>query len=415
MNLRKLTAVFAVAAIATTLAACGGSGGQANAGSTDGSGELTFFSWDNEATMKPLIAEFEKENPKIKIKFSFAPPVQEYTDTLQKRLLGGTAADVFILGNKAEQVGAGYVKDLSNLPVISELSPFNVKMYSYKDKPYGVSVASWGGGFLVNLDLLKQVGVTEPPATWDQYLQLLATLKGAGITPFLEPTDGISTTIMAKLGQADAAAGGLDEKIFAGSTNFSDAWTAPLEQWSRMYSEGLVSKDAAGLTGDQVQTEFVSGRVAMIATGSWAVGAVKEGAPTMNFTFWPVPGPQAGDAFWAGAASPAYAINAHAKNPIGAEKWVNFLGSAKGAEIYHDTTGSITTTSNYTPKLDPSLELMYADVVAGKVWCTWQAWPGTSTSALDEVMLSNVQKTILGQTNGAGITQALDAKLTTLK
>jgi transposase len=34
-------------------------------------------------------------------------------DTLQKRLVAGTAADVFILGNKAEQVGGGYVKDLS--------------------------------------------------------------------------------------------------------------------------------------------------------------------------------------------------------------------------------------------------------------------------------------------------------------
>lgn len=410
MNLKRITILATAGLLAGTLAACGGGSGGGGT-SADGSGELTFFSWDNEDTMKPLIDAFEKENPDITIKFSFAPPVQEYTDTLQKRLLAGQAADVFILGNKAEQVGGGYVKDLSDLDVLDELSDFNVKMYSYEGKPYGVSVASWGGGILVNLDLLSTVGVTEPPATWDDFLDLLGTLKDAGITPFLEPTDGISTTIMAKVGQADAAGGGLDQAIYDGDATFAEAWTDPLDQWSQMYSEGLVSKDAAGLTGDQVQTEFVAGRVAMIATGSWAVGAVKEGAPDMDFTFWPVPGPTEGDSFWAGAASPAYAINAHAKNPVAAEKWVNFLGSAEGAQIYHETTGSITTTSNYTPDLDPSLALMYDDVVAGKVWCTWQAWPGTNTSALDEVMLSHVQKTILGQDDAAGITAALDDKL----
>ena len=42
------------------------------------SGKLSFFSWDNEQTMKPVIDAFEKENPSIKIDFSTAPPVNEY-------------------------------------------------------------------------------------------------------------------------------------------------------------------------------------------------------------------------------------------------------------------------------------------------------------------------------------------------
>jgi raffinose/stachyose/melibiose transport system substrate-binding protein len=413
MRISRIAAALAALALAASLSACGGGGDSPK--SSDGSGELTFFSWDNQETMTPLIKAFEAKNPKIKIKFSYAPPVQEYQDTLQKRLLAGQAADVFILGNKKEQAGGGYVKDLSRLPVISALSPFNLKMYSYKGKPYGVSVASWGGGLLVNLDLMAKIGVTKAPSTWDELLTTLAKVKAAGIRPMLEPSDGISTTIMAKIGQADAANGGLDEKIYDGQTTFSKAWTQPLQQWSELYTRGLVSKDAAGLKGDQVQTEFVAGRVAMIATGSWAVGAVKQGAPKMHFTFWPVPGESPGEDFWAGAASPAYAINSKAKNPVAAEKWVNFLGGSEGAKIYHDTTGSITTTSNYSPGLDPSLQAMYKDVVAGKVWCTWQAWPGASTSALDATMLTHVQATILGRERAADVTSALDQKYAALK
>ena len=49
--------------------------------------KLSFFSWDGQQTMQPVIDEFEKENPGIKIDFSTAPPVTEYESTLQTRLL----------------------------------------------------------------------------------------------------------------------------------------------------------------------------------------------------------------------------------------------------------------------------------------------------------------------------------------
>ncbi|MET7490038.1 extracellular solute-binding protein [Streptomyces sp. NPDC005538] len=415
MRRQRIATAVALSGLLATLAACGGGSGSSTA-SADGKGTLTFFTWDAEATMQPLVNEFQKENPGIKIKMSYAPPVDDYINTLQKRLLAHQAADVFILGNKTEQVGGGYVKDLTNLKAVSEVSPFNKAAETYKGKVYGVSTVSWGGGYLVNLDLLAKVGVTKPPATWAEFLAMCAKLKAKGISPLLEPSDGISTTVMAKIGQADQQAGGdLDTQIYDGKTTFSKAWTPSLDSWAQLYQKGLVSKDVAGLKGDQVQSEFISGRVAMIATGSWGVAPVRQGAKKMKIDFWPVPGEQAGQDYWAGAAAPAYAINSRAKNPVAAEKWINFLAGAKGSKIYHDTTGSITTTSTYKPNLDPALAKMYPAVVAGKIWCTWQAWPGANTSPLDAAMLAEVQQTVLGEAKPADVTKALDSKWATLK
>jgi raffinose/stachyose/melibiose transport system substrate-binding protein len=415
MRFRHVAVAVAVGGLFGTLAACGGSAASSSTAS-DGKGVLTFFSWDNQATMQPLITEFEKENPGITIQFSYAPPVQQYDDTLQKRLLAHQAADVFILGNKTEQVGGGYVKDLSDLQAVKEVSSFNRAAETYNGKVYGVSVASWGGGFLVDKDLLAKVGVTEPPATWADFLALCAKLKAAGITPLLEPSDGISTTIMAKIGLADAQSGGnMDTQIYNGTTTFSSAWTQALSSWSQLYQQGLVSKAVAGLKGDQVQSEFIAGKVAMIATGAWGVAPTRQGAPKMSLDFWPVPGAEAGQDYWAGAANPAYAINSRAKNPVAAEKWIDFLAGAEGSKIYHQATGDITTTSTYTPNLDPALSRMYPAVVAGKIWCTWQAWPGADTSALDATMLAEVQQTVLGTATAADITGSLDSKWASLK
>ena len=88
--LTRTMAAAAGAAMLLPLAACGGS---ADAGKTT----ISFLSWDNEQIMKPFIDEFEKENPDIKVDFGYAPPTNEYIQTLQTRLVGNQAPDVFVI------------------------------------------------------------------------------------------------------------------------------------------------------------------------------------------------------------------------------------------------------------------------------------------------------------------------------
>ena len=403
----RLTVTGTVLA-AAALTGCGGPAG--------GSGNtVSFYSWDNEATMKPVLDEFKKENPSIDLKVSYGTPVQGYISTLQTRINSGTAADVFIITaeNKAEIMEGGFAKDLSRAPWMGNIADAAKATYTRDGKVYGAATASWGGGILYNKDLLAKVGFTNPPETWDDFLALCRKLKDAGITPFYESGDQLPASLAALVGLQNEASGGtMDADIWAGKTSFAKTWTKPLEQWSKLFSEGLVPSSIAGLTGDQVTSEFQRGSVAMISTGSWALGSIRKAAPDLKLEFMPVPGDSG--TYWAGAVSPGYAINAKAKNPEAAEKLVEFLQSKTAVELYQKQTASITTTKDYTPQLDPALSSMVPAVRDGKFYLPQVTWP-TNSAALNSETVSLLQQLIQGQTTPEKVAAALDAKLASLQ
>ena len=222
--------------------------------------------------------------------------------------------------------------DLSSEPWIDNIAQAARDTYTTDGKVYGAAVASWGGGILYNQDLLAEVGATEPPATWDEFLDLCKDLKDAGITPIYEGGSGISIAFAALLGLENEALGGdMDAQIWAGETTFEETWTDPLTEWYRLFTEDIVPTSVTGLSGDQITSEFQNGQVAMITTGSWALGSVQSGAPDMKLGFWPVSG--ASGPYWAGAVSPGYAINAQSAHPEAAATFVEFLQSAEGVEL----------------------------------------------------------------------------------
>jgi ABC-type sugar transport system, periplasmic component len=377
---------------------------------------VTFLSWDNQATMQPLINEFEKENPGYKVNFSFAQPVTGYIQKLQTELGSNTAPDVFIITaeNKAQIMQGHFAKDLSNEPWISNIATAAKATYTLDGKVYGAATSSWGGGLLANKDLLAKVGYTGQPKTWQEFLDLCKRLKDAGITPFYEAGDGIPVTLAALLGLQNETDGGkMDKNIWAGKTTFEKSWTPALKTWDALFDQGLESRSVAGLTGDQVQQQFNQGKVAMIGTGSWTPTGIHQAAPNLKFEFLPVPGPDGKD-YLAGAVSPGYAINAKAKDPQAAEKWVEFLQSKKGAELYNKGTGSIMTTKNFTPTVDPSLDKMVPAVRAGDFYLPAEGWP-TNADALSTTSVSLMQENILGKITPQQFAQGMDSKLQSVK
>jgi raffinose/stachyose/melibiose transport system substrate-binding protein len=408
---RTIVALSAIAATAVALTGCSSAG----SGSSD-SKTVTFLSWDNAQTMKPVFAEFEKENPGYTVKPSYAPPVPQYIQKLQTLLGSGTAPDVFIITaeNKAQIMQGGFAKDLSKEPWIGNIAQAAKATYTKDGKVYGAATASWGGGILVNKDLLAKVGYTSAPTSWDDFLALCKKLKDAGITPFYEGGDGVSVTLAALLGlQNESLGGNMDQQIWSGKTTFATTWTPAVKTWDTLFSQGLEPRTVAGLTGDQVTQQFEQGKVAMIGTGSWALGSIQQAAPNLKLQYLAVPGAD-GKSYWAGAVSPGYAINAKAKDSAAAEKFVRFLQSAKGVEIYQKQTGSITTTKDFTPKLDPSLTDMAAAVRAGQFYLPAVSWPdhsdvmGTEATAL-------LQQNIAGKTTPEQVAKGLDAKLQSVK
>ena len=409
---RRLQAIglgVAVAVAATSLAACGG-----GTSSGDGSGTVSFFSWDNQQTMQPVLDEFQKENPTIKVDFSWAPPVSQYISTLQTRLRSNTAADVFIITaeNKVQIMNGKLAKDLSKEPFIQNIAQSAKDTYTKDGAIYGAATSSWGGGILYNKDLLAKVGFTQAPRTWDEFLSLCHKLKDAGITPFLEAADGIPVTVAALVGLQNQQLGGtMDAQIWAGKESFSNTWTQPLTMWEQLFSQGIETRSAAGLTGDQVTQEFEKGTVAMTATGSWALGSISKAAPNLNLGFMAVPG-QSGT-YWAGAVAPGYAINAKTEHPAAAEKFVTFLQSKTAVEMAQKASGAITTTADYTPTIDPALSDMVSAVRAGEFYLPQSSWL-TNSDALDTEATALLQQLAQGKASPQQVASGLDTKLKSL-
>ena len=398
-------AVLAAAGAAAALTACGGRSGS-------GSG-LSFFSWSDQKTMQPLMDAFEAANPDARITFSSAPPVTEYVTTLQSRLLAGTGADVFVMAgeNKTNLIEAGLVRDLTSEPLLAVVAQGNKDLYSADGKVYAASVSAWAGGFLYNKALTDAVGMTRPPQSWDEFLQVCHALGESGVQAFYEPGDGIPTSLAALIGMHHRAEGGTpDADVFAGRSTFVDQWEEPLTQYSRLFTEGVVGANAATLTADQVTAEFVNGRAAFMGSGSWSVATVREQAPDLDLALMPVPGPTAGDTMWSGAPAPGYSINAKSEHLDEARAFVQFLTSAEGTRILNRTNGDITTTSDFTPEVDPVLAEALTGLQEGDYYLPQTAWPQYQ-DALNTEAVARLQQLAQGKVQPAEVAAALDAKL----
>lgn len=303
-NLRAVFAAIAAGALTLPLAACGG---DADAGKI----QLSFLSWDNEQVMQPFIDKFEEDNPDIAIDFSYSPPTPEYIQTLQTRLVGNQAPDVFIITseNKADLMDNGYVMDLTDEPFMENISQANKDFVSRDGKVYGQSISSWASGIVYNKDLLAQVGYDEPPATWDEFLDLCQELKDAGITPYLETiADGMSRVPDAFMGSI-LAQEGVDVTTLAQEDpqtpgeNEKEA----VETWMELYDRDLVTRDVVGMSGDDMKTQFANGQVAMICTGPWDFSTFQESG--LDWGYAPMPVMEEGmESYAQGSPSPALAI-----------------------------------------------------------------------------------------------------------
>ncbi len=409
-NPRVVRSMAAVAALALTVTACGGGTGEGSGGGGD---TLTFLSWSGEEVMAPVIESFEAANPDIQVEVSYAPPVAEYIQALQTRVLSGTAPDVFVIAaeNKTNLIEGEHVVDLSGEPWMSTIPEFNQKTYSAGDAVYGASTSTWGAGIGYNKELLAEVGADTVPATWEEFLQLCRDLEEAGITPFLEDLTQMPTMVSSFVGAHNAAEGGtMDQEIFDGTSSFEEEWTDSLTQYNQLYEEGLGDANAVGLTADQVFDEFANGRVAMITSGPWNVTPLKEAAPDMEFAIAPVPAAEGGTPFLAGAASPGYAINANSDKVDAAKTFIEFLVSAEGVEEFQTLSNDITVTSDYEPVLDPALDAIVEDVRAGNVYLPMIAWT-RSEDVLNVEAVAQIQQMVQGKVTPQEAAAALDRKL----
>lgn len=400
---RVLALFGATAVAASALTAC-------SAGSAGGSTTISYFTWNNESSMRPVIEAFEAEHPDIKIDLSSANnDPTEYSQTLLTRASGQQLPDVFHLSleTRSEIIDAGLAKDLTGSAFLEGADPTAQEMYSQDGKVYGMSLSAWAGVIIYNADLLAQVGYDSVPTDLDGFLELGQALNDAGITAYMEDTAGGSGSFPAMLGGYYAAQGTSDQEIFEDGASF-DTWLPVIEQWQQIVESGTMPREVVGVSGDQVKQNFLSGQLAMYRSGSWDFNDIE--AAGIDFGTAAFPAVEGGEAYVGGGPDSPYALSASLEGEKleAAETFLGFLNSAEGLELLEENLSQVSTSTNYDANVAPEIADVYKDYIQqGKYY--WTSYP-TNGAVMSNEFTAQFQLLIQGQTTPEQVTAALDAK-----
>ncbi|MFC8677003.1 ABC transporter substrate-binding protein [Streptomyces griseorubiginosus] len=341
---RRVAIATTVAALALSLAACGGG---SSGTSSDGTVTLHVQAWKGGGAEPANVAEinkaFEKAHPKIKIDFEYTTADPTYTQKLQPQLLGGKAGDVIMVdADKAKKWGAsGYLADLSKESWVGEIAPDAKAFTQSEGKTLAMPMELIGIGLYANMDLLKKAGIAEVPADWPTFLADLAKVKKAGITPISLPDKSGwtgssvfqasgSTLVYQKNKQWDA-------DFLAGKASFAPDWKGPLDQLKTLEDKGYVDwQNEIGVDEwAQGPQSFSAGKSAFWYQGAWQVSNVKKAGFPVQFAPWPggAAGTKPNGMLFSGTM---WAVNSQSQHGDAAREYVDFWSQSENLAKYLD-------------------------------------------------------------------------------
>ncbi|MBD2868748.1 ABC transporter substrate-binding protein [Paenibacillus arenilitoris] len=403
--------------IALLLAACSNAGGSEQGNGGDGQAEqnvkISLLSWNNETEMKPVLDGFKKKYPHITIDFQSAPPVKDYIAKLQTMLLSESATDIFIIAaeNRNEIIDGGHALDLTDQPFMDTMIESNKPMLSKNGKTYAFTQTGWVGGWYYNKDLFAKAGIEKLPETWDEFVAMCLKLKEAGITPLYDNMQDLTSMHSVLYGNMTLASDpSFDDKIFAGEKTFSDGWTEVFKLWKKdLIDGGILTPDMIGLTGDQIESEFTLGNVAMFFGGPWNISKL-EATEGLNFGMMTVPGPNPGENYYVGAPGVGFAVNSASRHQEEALQFIEYLSTEEGLQLFYEGTGALITASNFEAKVHPALQTAFDEgLMAGKVYLPMVAWPRHQEALRNQFVIST-QDMAVGKITPEEAAAAIDKK-----
>jgi len=231
-----------------------------------------------------LAEQYMAKNPNVKIEITVMEN-ENFKAKLTTVMQSGEVPDLFQSwggGTMNQQVEAGLLKDITSyLDKDGWRETFSegaLGVYAYKGRNYGVPRDMGMVGFWYNKDLFAKAGISNPPATWNEFLEVIKKLKAAGITPIA-------------LGEGDkwpgafyweylaVRIGGEEAFIKAASRegSFTDpAFVAAGEKLLELVATEPFQLGFLGATWADEATLMGNGEAGMDLMGQWAPGSFRE-------------------------------------------------------------------------------------------------------------------------------------------
>jgi len=383
--------------------------------------EIVFWSLWNEGepqvdVLKKWMDEYTKLHPNVTFNVTWAG--REITTKLQTAMAGGEVID--LIDNEGPQIrGALVVKGLTQ-PVDKYLEmdsydgdgkfkdlfiPGSLESLAAEDGsihviPYEIITT----GIFYNKDIFSDVGITEHPETWDQFIEDMQVILDSGMVPIAQDAavDFYNAMWYYHLVQRMKGTGAL---MAAAEDKTGEAWGDPAfleaaklcrELWEKDY----IPEESIGYVWPAGQLELAIGNASLEMVGSWLPNEVKDTTgPDFNWGFFPLPDIEGG----VGKRTDmeiyplGFAILKDARNPDVVGDFIRFTFQKELAQMIPDDAVNLSAHKGTTPPKDLAEAWDYWSNATG-YYLGYDGINSVYSDYYKNVFLLHFQKMFIGET-----------------
>jgi multiple sugar transport system substrate-binding protein len=374
---------------------------------------LTYWGlWEPEQVLRPIIEEYQKNNPHITIEYQRQAPAQ-YRDRVQARLKTGKGPDIFDFHNTWLPMLAD---DLIPLPsTIMSSADFEKTYYPVTrsdlkigNSYYGIPLEFDGLALFYNEELFKKAGILTPPTTWDELREIAAKLVVRDEETGELEAAGIA---MGTTGNVDHFSDILALMLLQNGVKLSNM-TGNLAEDALSFYTIFYSEDKIWDEEMPTSTEaFANGRLAMTFGPSWRVFNIKALAPELRFKTAPVPQLPGGTVNWASY----WVVGVAKKSQFQAEAWdfLKFLSQKETLRKLYAGASKIRLFGRPYPRKDMADSLINEEYVGAYIAAapTAQSWylaSRTFDNGINDRIIKYLEDAINSKNQGKSAKDALD-------
>ena len=331
------------------------------------SGTIT-LSWITELRpgMEPLIKNFEKAYPNVKVDVTYTPFVT-YQSLLLTQLQSRSASDLIWVDSGGGLVGVftlgakGRLLDLTGSPWQKQIDPALRKFLLVKGRLLAFTLPAYSESFAANTTVMKAAGA-KIPTTFQELLADCGKIKAIGKIPIAW--------------NGEIAAGNYyNEAAVAWVYSKDPNWTlhkiqhktsfAATPGWRKVF-QGIVQMKEAGcfspaaadptISISQTAAQLAAGQAAMTTGGLLDTSAAKGINPSVKIDNFAFPGDTANQTKIPVSAAINVGVNKATKNATLAKLFLNFLASPKQQDVYAKVGGGLTGKELSTGRVPPELK-----------------------------------------------------------
>jgi len=364
------------------------------------------------------IDAFEKANPNIKVKATFAG-TEQYQVTIRTQLASGTAPDIFFVqpgnGNPTtmrQLAPPGYLRDLSSMP-FSKMVPKGADIVTaINGKRYFLPMTVAGIGVIYNEKAVADAKAVLPK-TWTEVLQFCDAAKQAGKVAFALGAQTLWTTQLINYALVPTLVFRVDpkfdEKLTSGKASFagSPGWKSAFLKYQDMLKKGCFNADPNGTSFETSMSLVAKGDALAIVQVTAILPAIQGMAPNSKFGMFALPATDNPKETWMPAAvGGGFGINSKTKNLAAAQKFINFMAQPETMNEYAKANAAFPAIPNKSFIADPALKFMDTLVKAGKTYPFMdQMWPNAK---IQPAQYDGIQRMLSGTGSVPDILSAMD-------